>query len=80
MATLRGLSRTAYDVVLPGHGEPTDPSAFDAVAAYVATAKRLFESGVGEVELKRRLAEAYPTYRVPEMLDLSNLFLFHRTW
>ncbi|HEY3196145.1 MAG TPA: MBL fold metallo-hydrolase [Candidatus Dormibacteraeota bacterium] len=77
---LEDLEKGDYEVVLPGHGEPTDKSSFATVRAYVREAQRLFEAGAGEEELKRRMAAAYPGYRVPEMLDLSNLFLFHRDW
>lgn len=77
---LEELEKGDYDVILPGHGEPTDKTSFGAVAAYVREAQRHFEAGVGEAELKRLMAAAYPGYRVPEMLDLSNLFLFHRDW
>jgi glyoxylase-like metal-dependent hydrolase (beta-lactamase superfamily II) len=77
---LRRLQENNYAVVLAGHGEPTDAAVFPKMIEYIASAKQLFETGIGEEELKQKLIEKYPTYRVTEMLDLSNIFLYHRTW
>ena len=77
---VQGLMGKDYEWVLPGHGEPTDKSVLREVIEYVQYAKGLFEGGVGEVALKQKLMEKYPNYRVPEMLDISNVFLYHRNW
>ncbi len=80
IGALRQLQEKDYDIVLAGHGEPTDASVFAEHIKYIREAKRLFESASDEHELKRRLIEAFPTYRLTEMLDFSNAFLYHRNW
>jgi len=78
---LKSLQKKEYDVILAGHGEPTtDSTVFAELIDYIGYAKRTFESGVNENELKRKLIERYPNYRVTQMLDFSNVFLYHRTW
>jgi hypothetical protein len=77
---LESLREKEYNTVLAGHGAPTDSTIFPELIEYIGYAKQLFESGVGEVELKQKLIEKYPTYRITQMLDFANVFLYHRTW
>ena len=48
--------------------------------SYIQFAQQLFESKVDEHVFKQTLLEKYPTYRVEELLDISNLYLYHRDW
>lgn len=77
---LRRLQEHDYQIVLAGHGEPTDMQMITANIAYVQAAKQLFETVPDEHELKQQLRARFPTLRLPEMLDFSNVFLYHRTW
>lgn len=77
---LEALQRQSPALILAGHGEPTTPAIFAELIEYIRLAQKLFESGIEENALKQELRTAYPHYRVPEMLDLMTLFLYHRTW
>jgi glyoxylase-like metal-dependent hydrolase (beta-lactamase superfamily II) len=77
---LEYLQAKEYDIILPGHGEPTNATIFPEMIKYIQYAKELFESGIGEAELKQCLIKRYPDYRVTQLLDISNIFLYHRTW
>lgn len=77
---LKHLQTKGYETVLPGHGDPVDSSIFQKMIGYIEYSKQLFESGIDEAELKQKLIEKYPNYHVTELLDISNLFLYHRTW
>jgi glyoxylase-like metal-dependent hydrolase (beta-lactamase superfamily II) len=80
LKALKSLQKKGYSLVLPGHGAPTDGRVFTEMAEYIRTAQQLFESGMDEAALKKALQEKYPGYQVPEMLDISNVFLYHRNW
>ena len=77
---LKHLQTKGYGTVLAGHGEPADSAVFQEMIEYIKYSKKLFESGINEDELKQKLIEKYPNYRVTELLDISNIFLYHRTW
>ncbi|MCK9460308.1 MAG: MBL fold metallo-hydrolase [Proteobacteria bacterium] len=80
MRALREAQAEDYDLLLAGHGEPTSTGILGELLEYIEFAKGRFEAGAGEQSLRRELVERYPGYRVPEMLDLMSLFLYHRTW
>lgn len=77
---LQLLKKKNYSLILPGHGEPCGPNIFDEMIGYIQTAKSLFESDVDDKTFKQTLMEKYPDYRVEELLDISNLYLYHRDW
>lgn len=77
---LKKLQGEGYETVLSGHGEPTNSSIFPEIIGYIEYAQQIFEAGSSEVEQKQKLMDKYPTYRVSEVLDISNVFLFHRDW
>jgi len=77
---LREAQKDGYDLVLSGHGEPASPDAFGECAGFVTFVKDRFLAGTGEGELRKEIVGRFPGYRVPEMLDLMSLFLYHRTW
>jgi glyoxylase-like metal-dependent hydrolase (beta-lactamase superfamily II) len=80
LRALRQAQRNGYDLLLSGHGEPASPVLLDELIGYVTFARQRFEAGVDEQTLGREISARYTGYRVPEMLDLMNLFLYHRTW
>lgn len=73
---LKSLQEKEYDTILVGHGEPADPTIFAEMIDYIEYAKRTFESVSNGDELKAKLIEKCPTFRVVEMLDISNVFLY----
>ena len=77
---LKHLQTKGYEIVLSGHGEPADSTIFQEMIEYIEYSKQLFESGIGEQGLKQKLIERYPNYCITELLDISNTFLYHRTW
>jgi glyoxylase-like metal-dependent hydrolase (beta-lactamase superfamily II) len=80
LRALRQAQRNGYELLLSGHGEPTSPALINELIGYVSFARERFGAGVDEQTLRGEIAARYPGYRVPEMLDLMNLFLYHRTW
>lgn len=74
---LRNLQENEYDTILVGHGETADPTVFTKMIEYIEYAKQAFESASNGDELKEKLIEKYPTLRVTEMLDISNVFLYN---
>ena len=80
MAALSAYQAKGHELILPGHGEPCGGEVFPEAIAYLSAVKELLRSAAGEDDLKRRTLERFPGYRLPEMLDLTNLFLYHRTW
>jgi glyoxylase-like metal-dependent hydrolase (beta-lactamase superfamily II) len=77
---LREFQKNDYTMVIPGHGEPTTPAVFEEMITYIQFAKQLFDSGANDKTFKQALMQKYPTYRVEQLLDISNLFLYHRDW
>ena len=77
---LKSIQEKGYETILSGHGEPTDSTIIPELIEYISYAKRIFQEGSGDEKQKRKLMERYPHYCVPEMLDLSNLFLYHHDW
>ena len=77
---LREFQIWDYEWVVPGHGEPTNKDVFEEMITYILYAKQLFESGMDDKSFKQTLMLKYPHYRVEQLLDISNLFLYHRNW
>lgn len=80
IAALRDLQSKNYQWILPGHGEPCDPSVIPGVIEYIQYTKQLFESGVKPEEFKTRVLERYPDLRAPELLDFTLVYLYFRNW
>jgi hypothetical protein len=77
---LKSLLDKEYELVLPGHGEPSDSSVIAENIAYLEKGREFLESTKDEQELKQLFLNQYPDYRGPELLDITNFFLFHRNW
>lgn len=72
---LRELQREDYAKVAAGHGEPTDASAFGVAIEYLTEVRSMLTGTRDFVELKRRIVERYPEYRVPAIIDYSTMSL-----
>lgn len=80
LRALRQAQRNGYELLLSGHGEPTSPALLEQLMDYVTFTRDRFNAGIDEQALRAEVVARYGGYRVPEMLDLMNLFLYHRTW
>lgn len=80
IANLETLQGRDYETVLAGHGEPTTPAIFPELVEYVRQAKVAYETGKGPEYLKATMAEKYPNYRLPDMLDFANVYLYYWKW
>lgn len=77
---LEQLKTEGYELVLPGHGLPTDASSFDTMIATLSYAKEVFATAADGAELKQRLLDKYPDYQVVDMLDLSAYMLYNNPY
>jgi len=80
IGVLKSLLDKEYELVLPGHGEPSDSSVIAENIAYLEMGREFLESTKDEQELKQLFLKQYPDYRGPELLDITNFFLFHKNW
>ncbi|MEM7344676.1 MAG: MBL fold metallo-hydrolase [Chloroflexota bacterium] len=60
-----------YQLILPGHGEPTDPSVYAASSDYLETALSLYNEIDDPDEFQEALINAYPDHRAPFFLGLA---------
>jgi glyoxylase-like metal-dependent hydrolase (beta-lactamase superfamily II) len=77
VAALRTLADRSYELVLPGHGEPSDAAVIGVMIDCLATIERILDSSADAEEFKRRVKAAFPDYRLPLLVDLSTLTLFN---
>jgi glyoxylase-like metal-dependent hydrolase (beta-lactamase superfamily II) len=74
---LRGLNALpTYDVVLSGHGEPTDRSAIDATMAYLRKGKEMYAGTRDPEAYASGMKMAFPGRRHPGWIDLSASLLY----
>ena len=73
---LRQLQAREYELVLPGHGEPTGAGVLDEMIGRLETIRGIVAEAADAEEFKRRVQEAYPDYRLPLLVDLSTLTLY----
>jgi glyoxylase-like metal-dependent hydrolase (beta-lactamase superfamily II) len=69
IATLEAMGD--YQLLLPGHGAPTDPSFYAVATEYLKTAQGFYEELDSGEEFKAAMLEAYPDAAVEFYLDLS---------
>ena len=69
-------SSARYPLVLPGHGMPTTPDAYDANIAWLAKASELLADGADFETFKSGLTEAFPDRGMPAAIDFVQPFLF----
>ena len=65
-----------YPIVLPGHGEITDPSVFATNIAWLAKASELMGTATTGEEFKAGLIEAFPELGMDAAMDFVTPFLF----
>ncbi|GAB4029207.1 MBL fold metallo-hydrolase [Spirosoma gilvum] len=75
--TLEGVKAKGYDTILPGHGLPADSGVCDTLIDTLSFCKSVFETAADGAELKRRIMEKYPDYKVVDMLDLAAFSLYN---
>lgn len=75
IAALETFKKNGYDVVIPGHGVPTDASVFDQNINYLRGVKKILDTSTGENFVQKTL-DAYPDYGLRSMTDMSAFFLF----
>ena len=63
-----------YDVVLAGHGAPSDPSVYTKVATYLDAAAELL--GDDGDAYKAAITAKFPEYGADFLIDIANLYLF----
>jgi hypothetical protein len=71
---LRALS--TYDLIIGGHGEPTDRSALDATIAYLNEGKAAYAISREPDAYAGRMKAAFPERRHPGWIDLSASLLY----
>lgn len=78
VAVLQQLRERAYDLILPGHGEPTsDRRIFDTQITCLRDIEQILTVARDADDFKRRIQQRYPDYRLPLLLDMSVLTLYH---
>lgn len=60
-----------YQLLLPGHGEPTGPEIYAEAKAYLSTAIELYNSIDDPQQFQNQMVTAYPDVRSPFFLDLA---------
>ena len=78
IATLqKEKSAGGYDIIMAGHGVPTDPSVFDESIAYLSDAKAILANAKDGEDFAARLQEKYPAYK-GGLHKLSGSILFKK--
>jgi len=75
IAALEKFRNGGYELVLPGHGVPTDASVFDENIHNLETMRSIVATSTGENFIQRTL-EAFPGYGLKSMVEMSAFFLF----
>jgi glyoxylase-like metal-dependent hydrolase (beta-lactamase superfamily II) len=77
IAALRDLQRRTYDLVLPGHGEPTSAGVLAEMIDCLAAIETILVTSPDADTFKTRVKEQFPGYRLPLLVDLSTLTLYN---
>ena len=73
---LEEFKRRGYDLVVPGHGPPTDASVFDENIEYLRFAREVLATAETGEELVSRLKERYPDLGLEQVLTMSAVMLY----
>lgn len=76
IAVLNGFTEKGYDLILPGHGDPTDLTIIPEMIGYLEFAKEAVLSGLKQDDLTAAITKKYPDYRLPLTLVMTNYMLF----
>ena len=74
--TIKDFQNKNYELVFPGHGEPTDSTIFPTKIKYLEFAKKQIESGKQGENLVNAITAEYPNYLLELTLVMSNYMLF----
>lgn len=66
-------ARPTYDLVISGHGEPTDRSALDAMITYLQAGKAAHAVSKEANDYASRMKAAFPQRRHPGWIDIASL-------
>ncbi len=78
ISILEKLKKNDYRRVLVGHGCKSDASIFEEMIEYLNFAQIHFDPALEPETFKDIIIDKYPQYRVPRMLDVSNMFLYNQ--
>lgn len=73
---VEALRAVETDVILPGHGVPTGPTALDQTISYLRRARTELAEAVDAADLDARLDAAFPDLGGRRMHALQNRFIF----
>lgn len=75
IAALKKFMNNGYELVLPGHGVPTDASIFAENIRNLESMRKIVASSTAENFVQNAL-EAFPGYGLRSMIEMSAFFLF----
>ncbi len=75
---LNQISELKYDVIIPGHGNPTDSSIIPTMVGYLNFAHAKLDEGLIGEDLIQSIKDEYPDYQLPLTLEMSNYMLFQQ--
>ncbi len=78
ISTLENLQKNGYERVLVGHGFNSDSSILEEMIEYLNFAQLHFDPELDPEAYKDIMVNKYPHYKVPRMLDVSNMFLYNQ--
>ncbi|MDZ4764863.1 MAG: MBL fold metallo-hydrolase [Chloroflexota bacterium] len=76
-AGLRSLQGRGYDLVVPGHGAPTDDASFGRMIDILNEVEAILNSATDHNDFKAKVMARYPEFRLPLLLDYSVLTLYN---
>lgn len=76
IAALKSFEPKGYEHVVPGHGDPTDPSVFPIMIGYLTFAKQKIAEGLRGDDLRNSIMAEYPNYGLTMALWMSDFMLF----
>lgn len=76
IAHLEAFKARGFELVVPGHGVPTDASVFDENIEYLSFAREVLASAKDGPELIGRLKERYPDLGLDLVLTMSAVMLY----
>ena len=78
IAIMRELGAlSGYDLVLSGHGEPTDWSAIDATIQYLERGKAVYAGARNALEYASRMKSVFPDRNHPGWIDIAASLLYN---
>jgi glyoxylase-like metal-dependent hydrolase (beta-lactamase superfamily II) len=74
---LNEMKAKNYEVIVPGHGDPTDPTIIPVMIEYLEFAKAKLNEGLRGDVLINTIKAQYPDYQLPLTLIMSDYMLFN---